>query len=143
MRRNRARPRRPGITLVSVLGTTILGILVQAWVARGIDEDLRQQNAIEEFEMIGVSATTDAEPWDPDVPKWWSRKWRYATPWWDSRRWLAILSGSERPFGTVIELEFLDSISDAQWEHVCALFPSVREVTISCPVKDEELRFLI
>jgi hypothetical protein len=127
-----------------VLFPIILATLFHAWLERGLDEDRRQQAAIEEWDAVGIFAHTDADPCYWDVPQSWSGKWLYATPWWNSRRWLAAMSRAERRFGTVVDVDFYQGpeISDADWERICTSFASARSVRVWCPVKDDQLRSL-
>jgi len=143
MDRQKTRPRRLGVAIPSLLVVTTLGnVLFQAWIEMGLRECRRQDAAVEAFEALRGSVEYDYQRY-PTLP---SRRWRlplflYATPWWNSRRWLAVVTGREHEFATVDEVHF-PAMSDADLEYFCGAFASARDVRVFRPINDGQLRFL-
>ena len=143
MDREKTRPRRLGVAIPSLLViATLASVLFQAWIEMGLRECRKQDAAVEALKGLGGSVKYDSGSYTTiRGPRWRSRYFLHATPWWNSRRWLAVVTGREHDFATVDEVYF-PAMADADLEYFCRAFASARRVEDFQPINDGQLRFL-
>jgi hypothetical protein len=124
-----------------------IGNLIEIWVETGLRESRSQSTAADLMRRRGGKVNYDWHVHSSSLrigPRplgsWDSL---YATPWWDSRRWLALATGRRRDFSTVGAVDFRTrrTMSDAEWEYFCRAFWLAQYAVIR-PDGDEQLRFV-
>jgi hypothetical protein len=119
-----------------------------AWFGLGLEEDRRQRAAVGALKAVGGSVAHDYNDnkfLRPDIDqRWRDPNWLQSTPRWSSRWWISTFTNTDPPLGTVeiVHFEAERAMTDAQWDYFCRAFSSAHALTIECPVKDENLRFL-